>query len=263
MSNFLIRFLGVVLTLLGVLGAAVPVCAGQNAPNVGGIIGAIINSAVINEMREEWRQRPSVDFGCLEAHNVSADQLATNGIGPNDPRVQQMFAECARDAANRPPATIAAAAPTGPYNPDFVIDGLAVGGAVHPESTIYRAYKCRSSEQFTGFTWCSIKHSLGGKYGPYDSWVTILHSDANIAAFIMQDVIPAFFSPGDAEREIQRLSQRFGQTARIYTDPRLGALHSVIATWGDVTLAPLDQPTVEAIGRGDPVNAGLQREPAS
>jgi len=31
----------------------------------------------------------------------------------------------------------------------------------------------------------------------------------------------------------------------------------VIATWGDLTLTPLDQPTTDAIGRGDRVNAGL------
>jgi hypothetical protein len=168
-----------------------------------------------------------------------------------------MFAECARDAANRPPATIAAAAPTGPYNPDFVIEGLSVGGAVHPDSAVYKSYKCRASEEFSGFTWCAVKHSLSGRLGPYDSWVTILHSDSNTAVFIMQDVIPAFFSSGDAEREIQRLSQHFGQVARIYTEPRSDTLHSVIATWGDVTLTPLDQPTMDAIGRGDRINAGL------
>ncbi len=256
MLNFVVRFLGILFTISAVLGA-VPLRAGQNAPNVGGIIGAIINSAVINEIREEWRRRPTVDFSCLEGHGVSAGQLAANGVGPKDPRVRQMFAECARDAANRQPATVATAAPTGPYNPDFVIEGLAVGGAVHPDSAVYRAYKCRSSEEFAGFTWCSIKHSLSGKFGPYDSWLTILHSDASTATFIMQDVFPAFFSSGEVEREIQRLSQHFGQTAQIYTEPRLGSLHSVIATWGDVTLTRLDQPTMDAIGRGDRVNAGL------
>ena len=187
---------------------------------------------------------------------MSADQLAANGIGPNDPRVQKMFGQCAR-AAEIQTAPIAAAAPTGSYNPDFVIEGLAVGGLVHPGTAIYRSYKCHSSEEFAGFTWCAIKHPLNGRFGPYDSWVTILHSDANTAVFVMQDVIPAFFSSGDVEREIQRLSEHFGQAARIYTEPRQDAAHSVIATWGDVTLTPVDQPTMEAIERGDPVNAGL------
>jgi hypothetical protein len=235
-----------------------PATAGQNGPNIGGILGIILNSALANQAGQEWQSRPSADFNCLEAHNTSVDQLAASGIGPNDPRVQRMFAQCARDAANQAPAPIAAATPTGLYRPNFVVDGLAVGAAVHPESPTYQAYKCHSSEEFSGFTWCAIKHPLRGKFGAYDSWVTILHSDANTAVFILQDIVPAFFAPGDANREIQRLSQRFGQAARIYNgDPRPDVPHSVIATWGDVTLTPLDQPTLDALSRGETINAGL------
>ena len=64
---------------------------------------------------------------------------------------------------------------------------------------------------------------MTGRFGPYDSWVTILHSDANIAVFILQDIIPAYFSPGDAEREIQRLSQSFWPIrTRFYRRPPPG-----------------------------------------
>jgi hypothetical protein len=235
-----------------------PAAAGQNGPNIGGILGIILNSALANQARQEWQSRPTADFNCLEAHNVSADQLAADGIGPNDPGVRRMFAQCARDAANQVPASIATAAPTGTHNPDFAVDGLAVGAAVHPESPTYKAYRCHPSDQFSGFSWCAIKHPLRGKFGAYDSSVTILHSDANTAVFILQDIIPAYFAPGDAEREIQRLSQTFGQAARIYNgDPRPDAPHSIIATWGDVTLAPLDQPTLDALSRGETINAGL------
>jgi hypothetical protein len=66
------------------------------------------------------------------------------------------------------------------HNHDFVVDGLAVGAAVRPDSPVYRAYKCRPSDEFPGFTWCAIKHPMSGRFGPYDSWVTILHSDTNI-----------------------------------------------------------------------------------
>ena len=189
---------------------------------------------------------------------MSADQLAASGIGPNDLRMQRMFAQCARDAANQAPISIDAPTPTSPYRPNFVVDGLAVGGAVHPESPVYKTYKCHPSEEFPGFTWCAIKHPLRGKFGPDDSWVTILHSDANTAVFILQDIIPAYFAPGDFDREIQRLSQYFGQAARIYnSEPRADAPHSVIATWGDVTLTPLDQPTLDALSRGETVKVGL------
>ena len=48
-----------------------------------------------------------------------------------------------------------------PYNPKFVVDGLALGGSVYPESAIYKAYKCRASDDFTGFTWCASSHETG------------------------------------------------------------------------------------------------------
>jgi len=241
-----------------VLGCAVPSQAGQNAPDIGGIIGIILNSALANQARQEWRGRPLSEYNCLGSHNLSVDQLAARGIGPNDPRVRGLFAQCARDAANQPPMPATVTAPTGPFNPDFVVEGLSVGGEVYPDSVAYKAYKCRRSVEFPGFTWCEVKHSLMGKFGPYDSWVTILHSDANRLVFVLQDVIPANFATGDADREIQRLSQDFRQSARIHSGPpRPDAPHSVIATWGDVTLTPLDQPTMDALGRGETVTAGL------
>ena len=260
MSKSAVRSLPRSLAIALLLGAGSPAIAGQAPPGFGGIIGAILNSALTNRARQEWQNRPIADYSCLEAHNVSTDQLASNGIGPNDPRVQRLFAQCARDAANAAKVAISplVTARSGSYNPDFVVDGLAVGSAVHPESPVYKAYKCRPSDQFPGFTWCAIKHPMTGKFGPFNSWVTILHSDANTAVFILQDVIPAYFATDDVEREIERLSQRFGQAARVVTgDPRPDAPHSVIATWGDVTLTPLDESTLDELRRGEIITAGL------
>ena len=234
--------------------------AGQAPPDIGGILGTILNSALTEQARREWERRPIADYSCLEAHNLSADRLAAEGIGPNDPGIQRVFAQCAREAASAAKDIITPVVTTSSasHNHDFVVDGLAVGAAVHPDSPVYKTYKCKPSDQFSGFTWCSIKHPMTGKFGPYNSWVTILHSDANIAVFILQEVIPAYFSPGDAEREIDRLSQYFGQAARVLTgDPRADAPHSVIAAWGDVTLTPLDKSTMEALRRGETITAGL------
>jgi hypothetical protein len=236
------------------LGAALePAIAGQASPNFGGILGAILNSALTDQARREWQNRPIADYSCLKVHNLSADRLAADGISPNDPRIQRIFEQCAEEAAKVNISPVLAS-----HNHDFVVDGLAVGSAVYPNSAAYRAYKCRPSDEFPGFTWCASKHPMTGKFGAYDSWVTILHSDTNIAAFILQDIMPAYFSPGNAEREIDRLSQYFGQRARVLTgDPRSDAPHSVIATWGDVTLTPLDEPTMEALRRGETINVGL------
>jgi hypothetical protein len=148
---------------------------------------------------------------------------------------------------------------TGPYNPDFVIDGVALGGAVDPKSATYRVYSCRPSEDFSGFTRCVPNpRTRSGKFGPYTSRVTILHSAANRAVFITQSLIPAFFGAGDVDQEIQRLSQHFGQAARILNaDFRPGVPHAILAVWGDVTLTPLDEPTMDALRRGEEIHLGL------
>ena len=217
-----------------------------------------MDSAIADETRRQWRNRPIAEYDCLETHNMSADQLAANGIGPKDPRVQKVLALCAADADKKVSVSPAVTAPTGPSNPIFVVDGLAVGAAVNPDSTGYKAYNCRPSDQFPGFRWCSIKHPMMGKFGPYDSWVTILHSDANTAVFILQDVIPAYFASGDPEREIQRLSQHFGQAAHVLTgDPRAGFAALGHRLVGRLTLTPLDEATLDELRRGKAVTAGL------
>ena len=234
--------------------------AGQAPPDIGGILGTILNSALAEEARREWERRPITDYSCLEVHSLSADRLAAEGIGPNDPGIQRVFSECARDAGSAAKGMLipVAATSSASDNPDFVVDGLAVGAPVHPDSAVYKTYKCTPSDQFPGFTWCATKHHMRGKFGPYDSWVTILHSDANILVFILQEIVPAYFSPGDAETEIDRLSQHFGQAARVLNgDPRPDAPHSVIAAWGDVTLTPLDESIMGALRRGETITAGL------
>ena len=61
--------------------------AGQAPPDIGGILGTILNSALTEQARREWERRPIADYSCLEAHDLSADRLAAEGIGPNDPGI--------------------------------------------------------------------------------------------------------------------------------------------------------------------------------
>jgi hypothetical protein len=241
------------------LGAATS-AHGQSGPNIGGIFGAILNSPVADQARREWQNRPVAEYNCLAAHNMSAAQLAASGIGPTDLRVQRILSQCAREASpvgggKVSPVTTTT---TGPHNRDFAVDGLAVGAAVYPDSAAYKAYTCRPSDQFPGFKWCTTRHPMIGKFGPYDSSLTILHSDANLVVFVLQDVLPAHFAVGDTEQEIQRLSQRFGQSAHVlHGDPRPEAPNSIIASWGDVTLTPLDDATMDALRGGETITAGL------
>jgi hypothetical protein len=86
----------------------------------------------------------------------------------------------------------------------------------------------------------------------------LLHSGSNRVVFITETVLPAFFSPGDVDREIARISKRFGQEARILTaDVKPGLPHAVLATWRNVTLTPLDVTTLDALRRGETIHRGL------
>ena len=148
----------------------------------------------------------------------------------------------------------------GPYNPNFVVDGLALGGTVYPESAIYKSYTCRPSDDFAGFTWCTVEHAENGNFGPHTAWVIILHSSANRVAFITKAIAPAFFQPGDVDREIQRLSRGFGQAQRFNADPRPGVPHAVLVAWGAVTLTPLDEAAMDDLRNGEQIHRGLIAE---
>jgi hypothetical protein len=130
-----------------------PAIAGQAPPSFGGILGAILNSALTEQARREWERRSIAEYSCLEAHNLSADRLAAEGLGPNDSGIQRVFTQCAREAANSAKGILT---PIASHDHDFVVDGLAVGGTVHPDSPIYNTYKCKPSDQFLGFTWCAV-----------------------------------------------------------------------------------------------------------
>jgi len=147
-----------------------------------------------------------------------------------------------------------------PYNPKFAVDGLAVGGTVYPDSAIYKSYACRPSDDFAGFTWCTVEHTERGNFGPHTAWVTILHSSANRVAFITKAIAPAIFRPGDVVREIQRLSRGFGQAQILSADPCPDVPHAVLAAWGAVTLTPLDEAAMDALRNGEQIHRGLIAE---
>jgi hypothetical protein len=240
--------------------------AQQGLPPFFGIVSGIINSAIADSARREWQSRPVSDYNCLGSHNLSADQLVANGIGPNDPRIRPLLYQCAHARKTPPeriePQTLATSlAVGGPHNPNFVVDGLALGGVVYPGSAVYKDYTCEPSHDFAGFTWCARYRERSGKIGPYASRVAILHSAGNRVVFITQSIAPAFFAPGDVDREIARISKGFGQAATILTaDAKPDFSHAILATWGTVTLTPLDEAAMDALHRGEVIHRGLIAE---
>jgi hypothetical protein len=141
---------------------------------------------------------------------------------------------------------------------EYVVDGLALGSPVAPRSAAYQEYKCQPSEQFESFTWCQRQSTESGKFGAFQSFNSILHSNDNATAYVSRHIVPAYFSAGDIERELERLSHRFGAQPHLLQSPRkAGRPWGVIAYWGRVTLTPLDRASVAEIATGQHVLRGM------
>ena len=246
---------------VGLLGGISGAESGQQLPpGLFNIFGGLINTAIVDAARREWQTRPLSDYNCLARHGVSADQLADRGIGPDEPRVRQILSECAF-AAPASPVPIApqpARAPlAGAPNPNYVVNGLALGAQFDPQSDPMAGYACRASDDYNGFAWCQSHHAESRKFGPETIWMSVFRSETNAAVEISETIDPAFFQQGDAEREIQRLSRDFGHQARIIAADLPSGGRAVIAVWGAVNLTTLDSPTLDALRRGAPVHSGL------
>jgi hypothetical protein len=282
LSRFSISAVAVAFSLTGSAAQS-----GQQIPGLFGIFTGLMNTAIVDAARREWQTRPFSDYNCLARHGVSADQLANLGIGPEDARARQMLSECAFAPPTPAAPVLAAPAPAAPAlaapaaaepvlaapvpaapqpakeniaappNPNFVVNGLALGApfGAPPEAAV--GYACHASDDYPGFAWCQWRHAETRKFGPETTWMSVFRSQTNAAVEITQAVDPAFFRQGDTEREIRRLSRDFGQQARVIATDLPSGGRAVIAAWGAVALTPLDSATIDALRSGAPVHSGL------
>jgi hypothetical protein len=140
----------------------------------------------------------------------------------------------------------------------FVVDGLALYGHVRFESQAYQQYHCSPSEKFTGFIWCHKEKIEKTKRGEVTFSNSILHSPDATAVYINRYIEPAFFSSNEVQTEIDRLSAKFGESARLFRMPRREGLpDAVIAVWGKVQLEQLNAGDVSVVAAGGTVKGLL------
>jgi hypothetical protein len=89
--------------------------------------------------------------------------------------------------------------------PRYSVDGLAVGAPVAPNSSVYRQYVCKPSDQYQNFTRCHESHSENGILVSR----TILHASNLITWYVNKELSPAYFRATDIDSEISRLSSQF------------------------------------------------------
>ena len=138
-----------------------------------------------------------------------------------------------------------------PSAPRYAVAGLALGSRVQFNSSDYREYKCSPSEQFAEFTWCQKTRQERDRRQSVNVTYSILHSQDGTVLYVNRFQEPAFFGPNEANEAIRRNSIRLGAQARIERLPRrVGLQEGVLATWGKVTLEPLDNESIKTLAEG-------------
>src|ERR1700736_4759438 len=235
------------LLLVGGAGAA----SAQNSNTFNSLFGRTAPA------EEAWRKVPRNEMGCIERglaqqrSNVQA--LIQSGVMPGDPRIGQLRTYCHGQAA----AQTAQPQPAGQASP-YVVDRVALGGRLQPDSAAYREYQCAPSEQFPGFTWCQ-KQRQEKKPGAIAFSNSLLHSQDGTAVYVNRSIQPATFERGEIDKEIERLSARYGERARVMRMPPAagGDETAVIAKWGQIELEPVSPDALASLASGKDVTQGL------
>ncbi|MGA2637435.1 hypothetical protein [Methylocella sp.] len=138
--------------------------------------------------------------------------------------------------------------------PEFSVDGLAVGMPVAPNSAAYHRYVCKPSEQYDQFTRCFESHTEKG----VQISRTILHASNLVTWYVNKVVSPAYFTATDIDAEINRLSSQFSSAPHIYRlNETYGYPKAVIATFGGVELHPLTPNDLAILAQGNSPRAGI------
>ena len=219
------------------------------------MFGGFMQQGMVQVAQFEWRRLPPPELSCLDQvlrqQGASVDALAGQGILPSDPRLAQIRSSCRSQIAQSSQPSNASTLP-------YVVDGLRLGSQVVFESQAYKQYHCAPSEKFSGFTWCHKEETKKEKGKEILSSNSILHAPDGTAWYVNKYVEPAFFGPNDVQSELDRLSAKYGESARLFHMPqREGLPNAVIALWGKAELQQIDPTEVSIVAANGTVKGLL------
>jgi Double zinc ribbon len=142
----------------------------------------------------------------------------------------------------------------------YVVDGLALGARVNPESPAYRGYQCSPSELFPEFTRCqrTQKQQEGGTRRSFEATSSTLHGRDGKAVYINRNIAPWSFDRNEIQDAIKQLASKFGERAReMRLPPREGVQTAIIAVWGKIQLTELDADAVSILASGESPRKGM------
>lgn len=190
------------------------------------------------------RRACGADPGCIKNVQLSAiRQLQQRGASITD--------------ADSTPAAAGPVARPAMAEAIYVVDGLHLGGHVSLGSPSYMEYHCNPSDQFASLTWCQKRRQETSPRGAYSSTTTIVHSDDGTALYVNRFLEPAFFSGTEAMDDVRRLSAKYGEPRFIAPPAVAVGPRTLMATWGNVSLQPLEQARLADLAAGRDVRAGI------
>ena len=140
----------------------------------------------------------------------------------------------------------------------YAVEGLPVGAKLNFDSASYREFKCSPSEQFDALTWCQKTRTDVGRRGSYTAGYSILHSTDGTVFYVNRSQEAPFSNPAEVQADINRYSRSIGASPRIMKLPyRIGLPGAMIATWGGITLTPLDPQSTRILAEGKSPKKGL------
>lgn len=140
----------------------------------------------------------------------------------------------------------------------YAVDGVAIGTQVDRSNAAYREYKCSPSEQFSGLTWCQKARTEKDRGKSVSAAYSLLHAPDGNVVYVNRSQEPSFVNATQAQQDIDRHSHRIGESPQLTNMPaRSGLPQGMIATWGQVTIEPLDQASVKLLAEGKSPKKGL------
>jgi hypothetical protein len=140
----------------------------------------------------------------------------------------------------------------------YSVAGLPLGSRVQFDTADYREYKCSPSEQFAGYTWCQKTRQEKDRRGSINVTYSVLHSSNGTVFYVNRFQEPAFTTPNEADAAIRQYSSKLGEKAEIKKLPRQqGRPEGTLATWGKVTLEPLDRDSLNTVAAGKSPKIGF------
>jgi hypothetical protein len=139
------------------------------------------------------------------------------------------------------------AATSAKAEPTYSIEGFEPG----ERAETGRDFQCTRAEHGADFTWCRRSRQEKNRRGKFESTMSILRNQDDVAVYVDRLIAPAFFGSNDIQNEIARLGNRFDERAHELRLPQRDDLPTaVIATWGKVRLEPLNAEALAALKSG-------------